>query len=206
MALANVASSIAQRNGGRKVLALDWDLEAPGLHRYFRRYPKVSDPDRREAEIDEQPGLIELLTQARDSALALPKDAEREELVRLVFEPLEFEQYAMPIDLPGLSLVKAGRFDPTYSSRINTFDWEGLFRNQPSFFGAFAMSKSPRDPAYHIFIDEYGDQSLKPIIRVVHSRRDSCVHTACSGHSRLDTPHKESHEKSAAPRPALQIP
>lgn len=27
-------------------------------------------------------------------------------------------------------------------------------------FGALVMSKSPRDPAYHIFVDEYGDQSL----------------------------------------------
>ena len=29
-------------------------------------------------------------------------------------------------------------------------------------FGAFAMSKSPLKPAYHIFVDEYGDHSMKP--------------------------------------------
>ena len=39
MALANIATTLAQRNGNR-VLAIDWDLEAPGLHSYFRPYLK----------------------------------------------------------------------------------------------------------------------------------------------------------------------
>jgi len=33
MALANVAWILA--SNGKRVLAIDWDLEAPGLHRYF---------------------------------------------------------------------------------------------------------------------------------------------------------------------------
>jgi MinD-like ATPase involved in chromosome partitioning or flagellar assembly len=33
MALANVAWILATH--GKRVLAIDWDLEAPGLHRYF---------------------------------------------------------------------------------------------------------------------------------------------------------------------------
>src|SRR5262244_1522720 len=36
MALANVAWILASE--GAKVLVIDWDLEAPGLHRYFRPF------------------------------------------------------------------------------------------------------------------------------------------------------------------------
>ena len=36
MALANVACILAKSQEGR-VLIIDWDLEAPGLHRFFRR-------------------------------------------------------------------------------------------------------------------------------------------------------------------------
>jgi MinD-like ATPase involved in chromosome partitioning or flagellar assembly len=34
--LANVAWILA--SNGKRVLTIDWDLEAPGLHRYFRDY------------------------------------------------------------------------------------------------------------------------------------------------------------------------
>jgi Mrp family chromosome partitioning ATPase len=36
MAVANVAALLAQ--WGRKVLVVDWDLEAPGLDRYFQKF------------------------------------------------------------------------------------------------------------------------------------------------------------------------
>jgi Mrp family chromosome partitioning ATPase len=40
MSLANVAWLLAL--AGKKVVVIDWDLEAPGLHRYF--HPFLSDP------------------------------------------------------------------------------------------------------------------------------------------------------------------
>ena len=46
MALANVAWILA--HAGNKVLAIDWDLEAPGLHRYF--YPFFIDKDLTDSE------------------------------------------------------------------------------------------------------------------------------------------------------------
>jgi Mrp family chromosome partitioning ATPase len=52
MALANVAWLLAAN--GSSVLAIDWDLEAPGLHRYF--LPFLSDP-----ELAETRGIIDLL-------------------------------------------------------------------------------------------------------------------------------------------------
>src|SRR5262245_53539508 len=50
MALANVAWILAST--GRKVLAVDWDLESPGLHRYFA--PFLIDRNLRDS-----PGVID---------------------------------------------------------------------------------------------------------------------------------------------------
>ena len=58
MAVANIAWILA--SNGKRVLTVDWDLEAPGLHRYFA--PFLSDKDLTGSE-----GLIDLLTQI-DSA------------------------------------------------------------------------------------------------------------------------------------------
>src|SRR5438067_10403855 len=54
MALANVAWILA--SNGKRVLAVDWDLEAPGLHRYF--HPFLLDPELRSSE-----GLLEFVTE-----------------------------------------------------------------------------------------------------------------------------------------------
>ena len=53
MALANVAWILAAN--GHKVLAVDWDLESPGLYKYFRPFL-----DR--AAITATPGIIELIS------------------------------------------------------------------------------------------------------------------------------------------------
>ena len=59
MALANVAWILAQ--AGHRVLTIDWDLEAPGLHRYFG--PFLDDP-----ELTETIGLVDFLDQYQDGA------------------------------------------------------------------------------------------------------------------------------------------
>src|SRR5687767_9721330 len=53
MALANVAWILA--SNGYRVLVVDWDLEAPGLHRYFA--PFLLDPDLVEAD-----GVIDIVS------------------------------------------------------------------------------------------------------------------------------------------------
>ena len=52
MALANVAWLFAAN--GRRVLMIDWDLEVPGLHRYF--HPFLNDPTPTQSR-----GLVDLL-------------------------------------------------------------------------------------------------------------------------------------------------
>ncbi|MEL6944255.1 MAG: AAA family ATPase, partial [Bacteroidota bacterium] len=55
MSLANIATYFAQR--GNKVLIIDWDMEAPGLHQYFRGYSNSQ-------IFEEQEGLIEFMFHA----------------------------------------------------------------------------------------------------------------------------------------------
>ncbi|MGH9336759.1 MAG: AAA family ATPase, partial [Vicinamibacteria bacterium] len=52
MAVANVAWILA--SNGKRVLTIDWDLEAPGLHRYF--HPFLEDKD-----LTSSPGVIEFM-------------------------------------------------------------------------------------------------------------------------------------------------
>src|SRR5271170_367544 len=65
MALANVAWILA--SSGLKVLVVDWDLESPGLHRYFQPF---IDP----AKITATSGVIEMI---RDYAFAVTSEEVR---------------------------------------------------------------------------------------------------------------------------------
>src|SRR5947208_181063 len=63
MALANVACLLSQRQLNSKgVLMIDWDLEAPGLHRFSRPLftKHFSNTASLESMLDSQPGLIDL--------------------------------------------------------------------------------------------------------------------------------------------------
>src|SRR5438105_13541357 len=62
MSLANVATLLAQRR--RRVLAIDFDLEAPGLHRYFLN-PETEFGADRARPATPQLGVIEFFTELR---------------------------------------------------------------------------------------------------------------------------------------------
>ena len=128
MALANIAWILAAN--GKRVLAVDWDLEAPGLHKYFG--PFLSDP-----ELRRSPGLIDLLVDYSSAAatraveaLEKPIDAE---LTEPWFESLaDLQQAAVPViwdfDGPGrIDLVPAGMQGPSYASRVNLFEWQVFY-------------------------------------------------------------------------------
>src|SRR5712691_1582485 len=67
MTLANVAWILA--SNGKRVLAIDWDLEAPGLHRYF--YPFLPDPD-----LSTSDGVIDFFVDYVLEAMTPPDPAE----------------------------------------------------------------------------------------------------------------------------------
>src|SRR5437879_1912419 len=69
MALANVAEILAERQF--EVIACDWDVEAPGLERYFAE----PDPAR---EMQSWPGVMDLLLEYQDQMRKPPSAAATE--------------------------------------------------------------------------------------------------------------------------------
>src|SRR3989440_12218630 len=67
MALANVAWILA--SNGKRVLAIDWDLEAPGLHRYFS--PFLADQN-----LSSSSGVINFADDYRVRAMSPPAEGE----------------------------------------------------------------------------------------------------------------------------------
>lgn len=131
MALANVAVLLARRSEG-DVLAVDWDLEAPGLHRFFE--PLLTTALRsRDGEIDRPDGLIELFREARER-LESGDPPDDEEAAIDFWERLEPERHILESDIQSLYLLKAGRFDDDYPARVNTFNWEALYAHAPALF------------------------------------------------------------------------
>jgi hypothetical protein len=78
MALANVGWILAA--SGKRVLLIDWDLEAPGLHRYL--HPFLDDP-----ELASSKGIIDWALDAESLALAPEPSAAEGRVVELQFEP-----------------------------------------------------------------------------------------------------------------------
>jgi hypothetical protein len=151
MALANIACILAESQtmaGGNGVLMIDWDLEAPGLHRYFRNKLTTSSFgmerfDRGNSH-DLKPGLIDLfyeLDKKTDSYSANSSDAQSsqpltgEDLARKAISEVNLKEYILDTTTKGLCLLKAGRFNPKdpneYSERVNKFNWEGLYQKSP---------------------------------------------------------------------------
>jgi len=143
MALANVACLLAKITKVKnRVLMIDWDLEAPGLHRFFStKFKKRYGTDCcNNQDFISQPGLIEFFRDKRKAILKNPsfKNILSEEETKEILESLDLSKYILQSDIPNLSFIKAGAFDENYSSRVNTFDWEGFYIKVPLFFKLLA--------------------------------------------------------------------
>ena len=131
MALANVAWVLA--SNGYRVLTVDWDLEAPGLHRYFA--PFLLDP-----ELSCTEGVMDFVTNYVTAALTPPEaDAANAEDGNSAkwYEPhANVLRYAASLDWKfqpqqerkgWLDLMPAGRQDPSYATRMNLFSWQNFY-------------------------------------------------------------------------------
>jgi cellulose biosynthesis protein BcsQ len=149
MALANVAYLIASDSsyGSKRVLMIDWDLEAPGLERYF------SSGTARD-EMLRQPGLIDYFTDVlalyrkRQPEGGLPESMANDDSVTAVVEDAAerhpMSAYVRPI--PGsrnLFLMHAGRRMGTtdgtedYWTKVRKFGWEEFYVAFGSFLTRF---------------------------------------------------------------------
>ncbi|MGQ0801353.1 MAG: KGGVGR-motif variant AAA ATPase [Pseudomarimonas sp.] len=123
MAMAGVAYLFAQR--GLRVLAVDFDLEAPGLERYF------FDGERCKS-VRAQPGLLDFI---QDYRSALTSEA--------AFKKGDFknwQRYCTPaihgtgVKRGSVDLMTAGRREPEtalrdYALTVRSFDWQAFFFN-----------------------------------------------------------------------------
>ena len=142
MALANIGHLLAQKHGS--VLLVDWDLEAPGLHRYFRdlvrgRFPNDAAGD----ELEQWPGLIDFFREI-ERRIAEGAESHTEQAAQGLLAQVPIDRYLLSTDQPALYLLKAGRLDETYSVSVNTFDWEALHERSPWLLRAFAQHLAER--------------------------------------------------------------
>lgn len=132
MALANVACVLANTvSKNEKVLMIDWDLEAPGLHRFFDNNLKGS----RANQLDKQKGLIDLFIDMKN---LWEHNSPKCPAPNSFFEHLKIEKYILDTDINNLFLMTAGKFDNNYPARVNTFNWETLFNANPLLIPNFA--------------------------------------------------------------------
>jgi hypothetical protein len=148
MAVANVAWILASQ--GRRVLCIDWDLEAPGLHRYF--HPFLDDP-----ELASSPGLIDFLVEFVTAA------AHKEETPPSDGRPWFHDYasplgYAVPVDGPFpeegmLDLLPAGRQGVSYASYVTSFDWSRFYDKLGGGIFLEAVKERLREEYDHVLID-----------------------------------------------------
>ena len=124
MALANIAWVLA--SAGQRVLMMDWDFEAPGLHRYV--HPFLSDP-----ELVESPGLIEFFLEFAGAAISPIRSQEDQSWFQRYKDPLNYT-ISVDFEFPKvggrqgyLDLIPAGRQDAHYSLRVNGFNWDRFY-------------------------------------------------------------------------------
>ena len=155
MALANVAYILAQqqeklaKNGKDKVknvLAIDWDLEAPSLHRYFRnlfqnfhnhtrmQFGQAIDP---ESALNNHPGLIDFFSDLKQK-IDREDNQISEETAFNILNEIELDDFVIETDIPYLRFLKAGKIDEEYINRVGYFDWHNFFYKADGLFYAWA--------------------------------------------------------------------
>ncbi|WP_316770108.1 FxSxx-COOH system tetratricopeptide repeat protein [Streptomyces sasae] len=123
MALANTAWILAAN--GKRVLVVDWDLEAPGLHRFFHPF---LDP----ATLGATTGVIDLLTEYAWAATDPEAEEGKPRAADWHRDYARIQRHAVslnwPFPEPGtLDLVSAGRQNRDYSAVVNSFDWDNFY-------------------------------------------------------------------------------
>jgi cellulose biosynthesis protein BcsQ len=112
MALANIGVLLARWN--KKVLLIDWDLEAPGLENYFK--PLISDFSR----VIEKDGLIDLLHKKTEDHLLSAKS-------------INWKDYFIEIPIDDRNktvyLLTSGKKDEHYVSKIRQFDFQSFYND-----------------------------------------------------------------------------
>lgn len=118
MAMANVAHLLAEKYR-YKVIIVDWDLEAPGLHKFF--------------DIDDEKiinGLIDIFYDY--------KNLMKQKISSMGEDFINIDKYILKIldsshNGGSISIIPAGRQNLNYASKVNNFDWDEFYENWHGF-------------------------------------------------------------------------
>ena len=164
MSLVNLAWLLADKLPfGEKILLVDWDLEAPGLHRYFHETLRPVKPGAdgltNDRPADDLPGVIDLFTtlleHSQEASIRRKRNPELK--ARALLDRIDLADYIVATSVPNLHVIKAGRFDADYADRINDFDWSAFYEAQPLVFRELA-ERLKQDYRY-VFIDSRTGQT-----------------------------------------------
>jgi tetratricopeptide (TPR) repeat protein len=149
MVLVNTACLLAKE--GKKVLLIDWDLEAPGLHYFF-------------TENKDALGFVDLID---DSYKFIQTEENNDEEDYCRFFQENMHKYISknlnpivnnsnssvninPSDF-NIDLITAGKFDANYSEKLGDIKWMDFYKKAPAYFRTLAYFLE-RDYDY-IFVD-----------------------------------------------------
>jgi tetratricopeptide (TPR) repeat protein len=118
MCMANVAWIIA--SSGKRVLTVDWDLESPGLHKFFH-------PFLDESTVSATPGVIEIINEYASAAVD-PGPRSKD----WYLECARVQRHAVSLEwsFPAggrLDFLSAGRQNRDYSSAVVSLDWDNFY-------------------------------------------------------------------------------
>lgn len=149
MALANVAWILA--SNGYRVLTIDWDLESPGLHRYFA--PFLADRDLRHSPgvIDAVNAFVRAAREANHGGAVLSQDQIRR-LASVKDLAISLERYEFPHG-GSVDFIPAGQQLPEYSRMVSNFDWEYFYADLPGEAFLNALADDMRDSYDFALID-----------------------------------------------------
>jgi tetratricopeptide (TPR) repeat protein len=117
MALANVAWILA--SAGKRVLIVDWDIEAPGLPKFFRPFLHV--------DADAARGVIDMVRRYEDEVTQPGAKPEA-----WIDELATVKDFVFSVEWPfeqggSLDLLTAGRQNDDYASSLSSMDWDVFY-------------------------------------------------------------------------------
>lgn len=138
MALANTAIILA-RDYGMQAIVVDWDLEAPGLHRFF----DIPDSDVRD-------GLVDYIERYKTWVLKL--SGTRADPPRLADALITVRRFGSG---GAVRLLASGKLvpDDEYAKRINGFDWDEFYREWNGAQFVEFLRSSFKKEAHITFVD-----------------------------------------------------
>ena len=174
MALANVAWILAAN--GMRVLIADWDLESPGLHRFFQPFL--------DAGVSERPGIVDFIRRYEWAAVEAGNEPDapeigsekwRDAVTQLIDEHIgRVKDYAIPLswqfpDNGALHFLSSGKqTNGDYQTTLSALDWDNFYDNLNGgeFFDALrALMKNNYD---YVLIDSRTGLSDVADICTVH--------------------------------------